>query len=109
MQKRKKLFLILAILIIALLISSNIVFAAETGGILQKAESAKGKIITLAQDAAKTVAAVFIVWAGYIYWGAGGDQQKITAAKSKLQTFFIALFFIFGAESIVNTIFEIFK
>jgi hypothetical protein len=53
-------------------------------------------------------AAVFLVWAGIIFWGAGGNDTKISSAKQKLLFFFIALFLVFGAESILVSVFDFF-
>jgi len=112
--KKKWVALILILILVFLVSACNSAFAAsgsETApgsSLVAEAAAAKDKIVALLEDLAKVAAVIFIGWAGYIFWGAGGDPQKMSAAKSKLAYFFIALFFIFGAQSIVNTMLDLF-
>lgn len=103
MSKRQKRIVFITLLLLLCLLVCNVAYA----GIIDKAKSAKDKVVKLIQDVAKVVAAAFIAWAGVIWWGAGGDPQKLAAAKGKLLGFCIALIFIFGAEDIVSTAFDI--
>lgn len=98
---KKKLALILLIIMILTLLTASIAYA---GDLTTRLNDAKGKIISTLQDGAKIAAAVFACWAGFIFWGAGGDPNKKAAAKEKLAYACIAFFFIFGCEDIVNTI-----
>lgn len=107
--KRRKSVLITAVVMLFMLcfLITSTAFAADD--LVGKATAAKDKVVKLIQDLAKVAAVVFIGWAGVIFWGAGGDAQKMAAAKSKLFYFFIALFLIFGAEGIIKTVLGLFE
>lgn len=113
-MKKKHLVVILIVMLVFSFLACSFAYAADptgtTGGdLVAKATSAKDKVVKLIVDLAKIAAVVFIAWAGVIFWGAGGDTQKMAAAKSKMLYFFMALFLIFGAQGIVNTLLELFS
>ena len=107
LTKKQKWFLRIVIIVILLATFCALGYADDT--IVGKAQNAKEKVIGVIEELAKVAAVVFIAWAGVIWWGAGGDAQKMAAAKSKLLWFFIALFLIFGAQGISDSIIEMVK
>lgn len=109
-NQRKSLLIISVVMLFVLsVLMTSTAFAAGEGDLVSKATAAKDKVVKLIQDLAKIAAVVFIGWAGIIFWGAGGDAQKMAAAKSKMLYFFISLFLIFGAEGIIKTILGLFE
>lgn len=106
---QSKKILILMLVVTLLIAFCGMAYAAGANDLVAKAEGAKDKVVKTIQDLAKVAAVVFIAWAGVIWWGAGGDAQKMAAAKAKLLWFFIALFFIFGAEGIANSLVGLFE
>ena len=101
-MSKKKIVTVVLLCVITLICIDSTALAA--GGFIGKAENAKTNVVQALQDLAKIAAVVFIVWAGYIFAGAGGDPNKKAAAKDKLLYFFIAVFFITGAQDIVDTV-----
>lgn len=72
--------------------------------IIDKVDEGGYKIVETVRSIAIVAAVIFIVWAGIVFWGAGGNPGKISEAKGKLIWFFIALVFIFMAENIFTTL-----
>lgn len=84
--------------------------ATSSGGedIIQKVDEGGYKAVNTIRSVAIVAAVIFLVWAGIIFWGAGGNPAKISEAKSKLIWFFVALVFIFMAENIFATLADFF-
>jgi len=82
--------------------------SSGTEDIIEKVDEGGFKAVTTIRSVAIVAAVIFLVWAGIIFWGAGGNPGKISEAKSKLIWFFIALVFIFMAENIFATLADFF-
>lgn len=117
-MKRVVLILLIAVVLVSALALP--VLAAPDGGIsssVQKAtaESFKAdvdaiasRIVSFIRSIAGIAAVIFLLWAGFTFWTAGGSSQKLSEAKSQLIYFLIAMFFVMAAEKIVGLIFSLF-
>lgn len=121
MSKQKS--IIIALLAIMLLsMACSIAFAAGDSGsssesIKEKVKQYQGQggevieeevdkvasnIIGLVRGIAGILGVVFLIWAGFVFWGAGGNPQQIAFAKKMMAGFVICLILIFTAEKIVG-------
>lgn len=124
--KSKRIIFLLTLLIVTSLLTALCVQSAYADGekltdsledvlssssgqdIVEKVDEGGFKAVTTLRSIAIVAAVLFLVWAGVIFWGAGGNPGKISEAKSKLIWFFVALIFIFMAENIFATLAEFF-
>ncbi|MCL6478880.1 MAG: TrbC/VirB2 family protein [Peptococcaceae bacterium] len=111
------------LVIVLVLAMAGTVFAETTvGDNLQKSIQSSGsggggqiikeevdKIITnvvnLVRSIASILGVVFVIWAGYAYFGGSGDTQRMLMAKRMFAGFVICLICVFMAEKIVGAIF----
>jgi len=66
------------------------------------------KLVNVAQGVFGVAAVCFIIFAGIMFWGAGGDPNKIVGAKKALAGFIIAMICVFFADKIVGGLMGIF-
>lgn len=59
-------------------------------------------LIYLVRGIFGVLAVIFIMWAGFVFWGASGDPQRMMFAKRMLAGFVICLIFVFMAEKLVG-------
>jgi len=76
--------------------------------IVERVDTSGYKLLNIIRSLAVIGAILFLAWSGIIFWGAGGNPQKISEAKNKLIYFFIALVFVFMAENILATLADFF-
>jgi len=85
-------------------IKSTVESYAIQGGAVVEEEI--NRISTNLVDTARGIfialAVVFIVLSGYVWWGAGGDPQKMMFAKRMLAGFVVCMIFVFYAEKLVG-------
>jgi hypothetical protein len=81
---------------------------ANGAAIISTAQSIGASLITVVQGVFGVAAVVFIIWAGYTFWGAHGDERKIEAAKKMMVGFIVATACIFFADKIVGALMGIF-
>ncbi len=62
-------------------------------------------VVNLVRSIASILGVVFIIWAGYAYFGGSGDMQRMLTAKRMFAGFVICLICVFMAEKIVGAIF----
>lgn len=65
-------------------------------------------IVTFVRGIFSIIAVVFVVWAGFVFWGAGGDPARIAQAKRLCGGFIVCLICVFVAETIVGGIIGLF-
>ncbi|MCF8010918.1 MAG: hypothetical protein K9L17_08405 [Clostridiales bacterium] len=77
---------------------------AQEGGKALKEEITilVGNVVSFARGIAGVLGVVFVLWAGFIFWGAGGDPRKMAFAKSMIAGFILCIIFVFAAEKIVG-------
>lgn len=73
------------------------------GEVIQTEIDALGtNIVTLIRSIFGILAVIFIMWAGFVFWGASGDPNKMMFAKRMLAGFVICMIFVFMAEKLVG-------
>jgi len=78
-------------------------YASSGGAVIEEEiDNLSTSLVYLARGIFGTLAVVFIMWAGFVFWGAGGDPNKMIFAKKMLAGFVICMVFVFMAEKIVG-------
>jgi hypothetical protein len=86
----------------------NVNPTANPGLIKTTATGIATKLVNVAQGVFGVAAVCFIIFAGIMFWGAGGDPNKIIGAKKALAGFIIAMICVFFADKIVGGLMGIF-
>jgi hypothetical protein len=112
---KSKKALVLTLVIMLLFSSVSLAFAAPNVNptanpnlIKSTATSIAQNIVGVVQGVFGVAAVCFVIWAGIMFWGAGGDPQKITMAKKAFAGFIIAMICVFFADKIVGGLLGIF-
>ncbi len=111
------------VIAIALLICLALSFAgtafADENSLISKVEQAQGdkgeairdevdkigySIVNFVRSIFAVVAVVFVIWAGFVFWGAGGNPEAIARAKKLAAGFIICIIGVYSAETIVGGI-----
>ena len=78
-------------------------YAAPGGAaIKEEIDKISTDIVEFARSIFLILAVVFVIWAGFIWWGAGGDPQRIMSAKKMMAGFVVCMICVFYAEKIVG-------
>lgn len=80
---------------------------AQGDNIVDVADESGYAIVDTIRQLAVVGAIVFIIWAGIVFAGSGGNDRKISQAKTMLGVFLVCLILIFKAESIVVGLFKL--
>ncbi len=59
-------------------------------------------IVDFVRGIAGILGVAFCIWAGFVFWGAGGDPRKMQMAKTMVAGFIICMILVFSAEKIVG-------
>lgn len=108
---------LLALILTALMLFSITPFAmaavnvnpeADSGLIKSTVTGIAQNLVTVVQGVFGVAAVCFVIWAGIMFWGAGGDPNKIAMAKKAFGGFIIAIICVFFADKIVGGLLGIF-
>lgn len=104
-------------------VAAGVVFADEVGSIASEVQSKQSGgtnaiaeeidriatgIVNFVRGIFAVIAVVFVVWAGFVIWGAGGDPNQIMQAKKLCAGFLICVIGVYAAETIVGGILGLF-
>jgi len=79
--------------------------AAQDGQTLkQQVDTVGFNIVDFVRGVFGVLAVIFVIWAGFVFWGAGGDPNRIAQAKRLAAGFVICLICVFATEKIVGGI-----
>jgi type IV secretory pathway VirB2 component (pilin) len=79
--------------------------AAQGGQALkQEVDKVGSNIVDFVRGVFGVLAVIFVIWAGFAFWGAGGDAERIAQAKRLAAGFIICLICVFAAEKVVGGI-----
>lgn len=81
---------------------------ADSGLIKSTITGIAENIVGVVQGVFGVAAVCFVIWAGIMFWGAGGDPNKIAMAKKAFGGFIIAIICVFFADKIVGGLLGIF-
>jgi type IV secretory pathway VirB2 component (pilin) len=79
--------------------------AAQEGETLkQEVDKVGYNIVDFVRGIFGVLAVIFVILAGFVFWGAGGDPNRIAQAKRYAAGFVICLICVFATEKIVGGI-----
>ena len=90
------------------LAATNVNPSANLDLIKSTATNIAQNIVGVVQGVFGVAAVCFVIWAGIMFWGAGGDPNKIAMAKKAFGGFIIAIICVFFADKIVGGLLGIF-
>lgn len=61
-------------------------------------------IVNFVRSVFAVIAVVFVIWAGFVFWGAGGDPNAMMRVKKLAAGFIICIVGVYSAETIVGGI-----
>ncbi len=76
--------------------------------IAEEIDRVGSSIVGFARGIFGVAAVIFIMWAGVVFYGAGGDPNRIAMAKKLVAGFIVAMICIFSAEKIVGGLLGLF-
>lgn len=76
--------------------------------IAEEIDRVGSSIVGFARGIFGVAAVIFIMWAGVVFYGAGGDPNRIAMAKRLVAGFIVAMICIFSAEKIVGGLLGLF-
>lgn len=92
---------------------------AETGSLIERVREAQEAgggaikdevdrigfgIVDFVRGIFAVIAVVFVIWAGFVFWGAGGNPEALMRAKKLAAGFIVCIIGVYSAETIVGGI-----
>lgn len=77
---------------------------SDGGAIQAEVDRIGVSIVSFVRGIFAVVAVVFLIWAGFVFWFAGGDPQARARAGKLVSGFLICLVVVYSAETIVGGI-----
>ncbi len=77
---------------------------ADGGAIQAEIDRIGVSIVSFVRSIFAVVAVVFLIWAGFVFWFAGGDPQARARAGKLAGGFLVCLIVVYSAETIVGGI-----
>ena len=76
----------------------------QGGSLKQEVDKVGTNIVDFVRSVFAVAAVVFVIWAGFMWFGAHGDNTKIDMAKKAFAGFVVCTICVFAAEKIVGGI-----